>query len=269
VDLVLEFMAYIEREPNATADRLFERILEKSRLLTGAEAGTIFLVEETEPTAPRIRPICIQNNLVEVGSIDLTLAIGPGSLAGYVAQTGEVVIVDDTYDQAKQWPFSFDHAVDKRIGYRTVSILAFPIRTYAGSIVGVVELINRRKLGHQGPAPFDREQADMILAFNQLVGRAIERTVLIDELKGASRAIGVANRALAEESKEREAAEDQAVEAGLEGLETVRKAGERLRAHIVAILDAAGRGDLDAIAKTAGTLKTALDRMVESARPPS
>ena len=42
-DQVLEFLQFVEGQKNQSASQLLDKILRKSRLMTGAEAGTIFI----------------------------------------------------------------------------------------------------------------------------------------------------------------------------------------------------------------------------------
>ena len=184
--LVLEFMKFIEQEADQTADRLLERILLQSRRLLGAEAGTIFVVEVEEDGARRIRPVCLQNDAVDMSAIPLELQVGPGSAAGYVASSGETLLVDDLYDRSNDRPYRFNEEIDRLSGYRSVSMLAFPLKTYSGSVIGVVQLINRRQKGKSGPVAFTPDQGALIDPFNQIVGRAIERSLLIDELRASA-----------------------------------------------------------------------------------
>src|SRR5439155_9724657 len=60
-------------------------------------------------------------------------------LAGHVATTGETVNVPDAYQDDR-----FNHGIDRQTGYMTRSVLAMPIRDTSGSIVGVLEALNKK-----------------------------------------------------------------------------------------------------------------------------
>ena len=183
MSLTVEFMKFVEEQPNQTADMLLDKVLLKCRQLLGAEAGTIFLIEEQDDGATRVRPTSLQNDAADMSRVELALAVDKDSLAGYVAATGETVFVDDSYNLAADSPFKFNHTIDRISGYRTVSVLAFPLRTFTEDVIGVVQLINRRLEDGTGPAPFEMAQVELIHPFNQLVGRAIQRTVMLDQLR--------------------------------------------------------------------------------------
>ena len=65
-------------------------------------------------------------------------------IAGYVASSGEKVNVDDAQNDPR-----FNGSVDKETSFRTRSILCVPI-VCAGSIVGVIQAVNKKMPGHDG-----------------------------------------------------------------------------------------------------------------------
>jgi serine/threonine protein kinase len=106
-------------------------ILKTATSETDAERGTIFLKD------PQTGELVSQ--ILEGGAISpIRLAPGRG-IAGTVAAKGEIVNVSDAYNDRR-----FDSGTDAGSGFHTVSILAAPMRTPAGEIVGVVEILNKR-----------------------------------------------------------------------------------------------------------------------------
>jgi serine/threonine protein kinase len=107
-------------------------ILKTATSETDAERGTIFL---RDPGSDEL-----VSQILEGGSVNpIRLAVGTG-IAGMVARTGETVNVRDAYLDPR-----FDQRTDVSSGFRTVSILAAPMRTPGGEIVGVVEILNKRR----------------------------------------------------------------------------------------------------------------------------
>src|SRR5215470_8763595 len=84
-DLALEFMRFVEDQPDQSVDLLLDKILLKCRRLLGAEAGTIFLIEQKKDGELLVRPMCLQNDAIDVSHIDIRLAVDARSVAGYVA----------------------------------------------------------------------------------------------------------------------------------------------------------------------------------------
>jgi putative methionine-R-sulfoxide reductase with GAF domain/predicted Ser/Thr protein kinase len=107
-------------------------ILKTATSETDAERGTIFLKDPVRGD--------LVSQVLEGGSVDpIRLPSGRG-IAGTVARTGEILNIADVYSDPR-----FDSATDAASGFSTRSILAAPMRTPAGEIVGVVEILNKRR----------------------------------------------------------------------------------------------------------------------------
>src|SRR2546422_11756397 len=72
---------------SATRDvnALLEMILVKSRAITGADAGSLYLVEETPEGDRQLRFKLTQNDSRQFPFTEFTMPISEGSMAGYVA----------------------------------------------------------------------------------------------------------------------------------------------------------------------------------------
>ncbi len=135
---------------------LLELILTKCRQITRADAGSLYLVEEQEPGEEQrlvrdhhkpkkfIRFKMAQNDTVEVPFREVLLPISESSIAGYVAQHGTVVMIEDAYELESWVPYAINKQFDIDSGYRTKSILAVPMMNPKNEIVGVVQLINAK-----------------------------------------------------------------------------------------------------------------------------
>jgi HD-GYP domain-containing protein (c-di-GMP phosphodiesterase class II) len=151
---------------------LMELILTKCREITRADAGSIYLVEEEEPGEEQ-RPVrdhrkpkkylrfkMAQNDTVQVPFREVTLPISESSIAGYVAEHGTVVMVEDAYELESWVPYSINKQFDIDSGYRTKSILAVAMMNPKNEIVGVVQLINAKRnwrVRLRTPEDFDNE----------------------------------------------------------------------------------------------------------------
>lgn len=134
----------ISRALSAEQDlgRLLSLILEKARALTGSDAGSIYLVSETQQT---LRFEHTQNSSVLFPPAQRELPLSTSSVAGYVALTGEPVNVDNLYEPPAGVPWTFDRGFDERTGYRSQSMLAVPMKNRLGAVNGVLQLINRSR----------------------------------------------------------------------------------------------------------------------------
>ena len=144
LDELLEIGLAVASERDLYA--LLDRILEAARRFTRAEAGTLFLRD-----GDRLRFAVVQNDLVErkLARPELQqrfeaepLRLSEPSLAGHVAQTGEVVNVADAHAIGVHQTRTFNERFDAASDYATRSVLAVPLQDLTGSIVGVLELLN-------------------------------------------------------------------------------------------------------------------------------
>lgn len=131
-----------ERDP----DRLLGLILTQARRLSASDAGSLYLVETDDEGAERLHFLRSQNDtLPELPSPDFSLPIDETSIAGYVAGTGEPLVLDDVYEMPAELPFSFNKAAfDEKYGYRAKSMLVVPMKDHKDRVVGVLQLINRK-----------------------------------------------------------------------------------------------------------------------------
>jgi len=93
---------------------------------------------------------------------DVRIKVGQG-LAGWVAQTGEVVVVPDTTKDSR-----FSAQVDERTKMETRSIVAVPVR-FRDQCLGVIELINCI-----GPEGFSQRDLALLEALADYAAIAIE-----------------------------------------------------------------------------------------------
>jgi HD-GYP domain-containing protein (c-di-GMP phosphodiesterase class II) len=130
-------------------EKLLEMILTKSREITGADAGSLYLVEraeENEETGEdRLRFKLAQNDSVPIPFKETLLPLDDNSMAGYAALHNEPVRVADAYQLPPDEPYQFGREYDERSGYRTKSVLAVAMQNHRGQVIGVVQLINKKR----------------------------------------------------------------------------------------------------------------------------
>jgi len=129
-------------------DVLLDLVLTKAREITHSDAGSIYLVEESEQGRRQLRFKLAQNDSVTVPFAEFTLPIDEQSVVGHVALTGEILQLDDAYVLPEGSPFHINRDFDVKAGYRTKSMLVVPMKTPAGEIIGALQLINcKRDMG--------------------------------------------------------------------------------------------------------------------------
>jgi HD-GYP domain-containing protein (c-di-GMP phosphodiesterase class II) len=128
----------IEKDP----DRLLRTILYLSKKITGADAGSIFLVEAGEQKEEVLRFAYSHTFSREIEMEEFRMPLNRQSIAGYTAITGETLNIADVYQLDAALPIAFNSSFDRQNGYRTRSMLVVPMRNHYDKIIGVIQLIN-------------------------------------------------------------------------------------------------------------------------------
>jgi len=143
-------------------DTLLELIMSKITELMEADRSTLFVVSEDG------RQLLSKVSQGTQGSarVEIRLDLGEG-IAGWVAQTRETVNIPDAYADQR-----FQPAVDLKSGYRTRSILSAPMLGALGSLVGVVQVLNKQD------GPFTHGDEELLVALASQAAIAIENARL-------------------------------------------------------------------------------------------
>jgi HD-GYP domain-containing protein (c-di-GMP phosphodiesterase class II) len=203
--VLVDFLEFIDQGRTYPLETLLQRVLLKARQITHAEAGTIFIVRR-RGTERVLEPGSLQNDAIEIRAQPLVVPVSTGSIAGYVAVTGETLFIDDLYAIPPERPYRFHQASDASTGYRSKTMLAFPLTNDAGDVVAVVQLINRRPPGSKRPRPFEQRHAMLIAPVDHFVGRAIERAALTERIVAANEQLLSQQRTIASLQHETEEA---------------------------------------------------------------
>jgi HD-GYP domain-containing protein (c-di-GMP phosphodiesterase class II) len=126
-------------------NRLLGLIVEKARHITQADAGSLYIAETDDKGARYLTFKISQNDSIEVPFSEFKLPFSPASIAGYVASTGELLNLTDVYNLPADSPFKFNRSFDEKFLYRSKSQLVVPMLNRAGELIGVLQLINRKK----------------------------------------------------------------------------------------------------------------------------
>jgi HD-GYP domain-containing protein (c-di-GMP phosphodiesterase class II) len=175
-------------------DALLAAILEKSRHLVGADAGSLYVIEGEgdDITAKQLRFKLSQNDSLDYRSKEFTMPVSSRSIAGAAAVMKRSIDIPDVRRIPAEAPYEFDSSWDERTGYRTCSVLAVPMINQAGDVLGVVQLINKKRNPSArllAPGDFEREVVPMDARSRELVetlasqaGVAMENALLYEEI---------------------------------------------------------------------------------------
>lgn len=203
-DMEMRYLKQIEREKKRADDllnvvipigvtlseerdfgKLLDRILDEAMAFCHAGAGVLHLRTEDD----HLRVVTARYNEGEgrEDAVKAHLELPPVPLrrekqgdepehcplVACVAWADQAVNIPDTYDQ-DQFDFSTVHRLDQETGYRSVSILALPLRSGQREVIGVIQLINAKDPQTGATIPFDTHLEQMMTSLATLAGVALE-----------------------------------------------------------------------------------------------
>jgi len=173
---------------------LLELILTQSRRITQSDAGSLYLVETNANGDRRLRFRLAQTySKPEAPFVEHTIPVDRGSLAGYCAVTGDPLVIDDAYFLPPDVEYTINRSFDERYGYRTKSMLVIPMKDHKDEIIGVLQLINRKRnfdailsapvdVDRQ-VVPYSKRTVELVTALAGQAAVAIENSRLYEDIE--------------------------------------------------------------------------------------
>jgi HD-GYP domain-containing protein (c-di-GMP phosphodiesterase class II) len=172
---------------------LLNMILSKARELSRSDAGSLYLLDEQDGNKV-LRWKLAQSDSIDVeGFEERILPITRKSLAGYVAMTGETLVIDDAYNLPADAEYEINRTFDEQNGYLTRSLLVFPMTNHAGDVIGVLQLINRKRATAparltaenvpQNVVSFRDDTTDIMRALASQAAVAVENNLLYESIE--------------------------------------------------------------------------------------
>lgn len=174
--------------------KLLDYIMAKTREITKADAGSLYLLDPDKKnnTVSMIFKIA-HNDSNPTDFSEFRMPVQKKSIAGYVAITGEVVKFDDAYSIPESAEYSFNKSFDESTGYRTKSMLTVPMKNHKDRIIGVIQLINKKKersvmlkdsdIVDKNVIPFSRDDEEIVLALSSLAAVSLDNNQLYHEIE--------------------------------------------------------------------------------------
>ncbi len=175
--------------------RLLDLILTQARRITGSDAGSLYLVERDADGHPEALRFKLSQNfsLPNLHLKEFTVPIDHASLAGYAAATGEPLAIADVYLLPEDASYRQNRSFDDKFGYRTKSMLVLPMKTHRDEVIGVLQLINRKRspdarLGtsqdvEREVVDFDARAVELGSALASQAAVAIENSLLYESIE--------------------------------------------------------------------------------------
>ena len=171
--------------------QLLDKILQEARRFASCDAASIFLIEDNAGEPELVFKLS-QNDSVALPFEEQRFPLDSASLAGFAAQTGQILNFADVYHLPPAAPYRFNQGFDRQTGYRTRSMLVIPMRTHDGRINGVIQFINRKQqpqqrltsaaLAEQWTLPFDAPLVRLLETLSSQAAVAIENNLLLERI---------------------------------------------------------------------------------------
>jgi HD-GYP domain-containing protein (c-di-GMP phosphodiesterase class II) len=184
--------------------KLLALILEKTRQVTGADAGSVYVLEE-DPAATlsarapekRLHFMLSQNESIKIDFKEFTLGVDEKSIVGKAVLTAKPINIPDLYQLSdpahNPWGFQHNRSFDEKTGYRARSMLTVPMLSAELEVIGVIQLINKKRDAtrtltaptdfDEQVIPFDERSEEFALALASQAGLSLENAMLYEEIK--------------------------------------------------------------------------------------
>lgn len=159
----------------AGIDSLIDRVVRSASKVMQADRASLFLVD---PVSGDLWSKVAEGD-GSAAMKEIRVPAGSG-IAGWVAQHGEFLNIADAYDDER-----FNQANDVRTGYRTRSILCGPVLNLQGSIVGVIQVINK------DTGKFEPDDETLFRAFAHQAAIAVENFNLYRRLVASNEKMAI------------------------------------------------------------------------------
>jgi PAS domain-containing protein len=169
-------------------EETLKKVMDEAQKLMNADRSTVWLLDHERNELWAKIPIAD-------GTLKVMRIPRWAGFAGQVATTGQPLIIPfDLYEHPNS---ETSKQTDQKTGYRTCSLLCMPVFNAIGELIGVTQLVNKKKQGDLLPynpadwptapdcwkASFDRSDQEFMEAFNIQAGVALQNAKLFYTVK--------------------------------------------------------------------------------------
>jgi putative methionine-R-sulfoxide reductase with GAF domain len=122
-------------ESNLKPNEMLQKVMEAAKSLTNSDRSTLWLYDYQNGD--------LWTEIQGLGESRCPMGVG---FAGKVAETGETMMIP--FDLYKHPNAGNAKKTDQKTGYRTCSLLCMPVLSSDGKLLGVTQLLNKRKSGN-------------------------------------------------------------------------------------------------------------------------
>lgn len=179
---LIQVMTSLTSEHNL--ERLLKLIVQSAMDITHSDAASLYLREKDllrfVITSNKTLERRMGKKVFESTIKAFTVAISKKSISGFAAYTGKIVNIKDVY-KIDGKPYSFNKSFDEINQYRSKAMLTVPLINREGSVVGVLQLIN--KLTHKNKlSTYKKYDEEITISLGAQAAVALENVKLQDDL---------------------------------------------------------------------------------------
>lgn len=156
-------------------DEIMIRVVDEMRELFDCDRCTLYVVDKKANE--------LYARVGEESVVGIRLPVNrTTSIAGYVAVTGNEVMIEDVYDEKElkeiDKNMSFFRGADEKTSFRTEQMIAAPLRM-SGEVIGVIQAMNK-------PGGFLKKDLCAMKEFSPVLALALNHALLVKEVAGCS-----------------------------------------------------------------------------------
>jgi HD-GYP domain-containing protein (c-di-GMP phosphodiesterase class II) len=180
-------------------NKLLGLILQKSRQITGADAGSVYVLEPVEDGADdekQLHFMLSQNDSMKIDFKAFNLPVDGSSIVGRAVLDARPINIADLGrqedGQSAAGALQHNRSFDDQTGYRARSMLTVPMLSAENVVIGVIQLINKKRRPERllreardfedEVIPFDGRSEELALALAAQAGICLENAILYKEI---------------------------------------------------------------------------------------
>lgn len=165
---ILEIATILGSERNI--ELLMNKILTACMEVVDADAGSLAILgydkHLMEVEKDTLTFYVSKNNSKEINFNRFSMKINLNSLAGFSIIRKKLLNIPDVYKIEEDAQYSFNNSFDKQTGFRTKSILVIPMIDSRENVMGVIQLLNKKKDGYNKLINYDDFHNDQVVEFS-------------------------------------------------------------------------------------------------------
>ena len=171
--------------------KLLELIMMGAKSLTHADGGSLYFLKDGTLNFEIISNDSLDIQMGGTSGAEITFPAIPLKVDGkenhanvvtHCVLSGETINIVDAYSE-DGFDFSGTRAFDEKTGYRTQSMLTFPLKDHEQEIIGVLQLINAKNIDTGEVMPFSAIDQQLAESLASQAAVALTQQRLINELK--------------------------------------------------------------------------------------